>query len=132
MSTSRIHDALQPTVYKFSVFNLIFLFKKLSPLYVIIYNNNFILKTLFIILLEYLLHKNIVYAFSAILKELACYTTKVEKKCGTIAMDTYVEILLKIAPKCGRTHGVLPAVIRLYRLEKEEENVVANIFKNRK
>lgn len=71
-------------------------------------------------------------AFSAMLRELACYATEVEKECGIIALDTYLEIIYKIDPGCGRTSDFLPEVIRLYRSEKEEENVLANILKKKK
>lgn len=98
----------------------------------IIYKNKFTLKIFFIILLSYLLHRSIVCVFSAMLRELACYAVEVDKKCGILAMDTYVQILHKIDPGCGRTPDFLPEVIRLYRLEKEEENVLTNIFKKRR
>lgn len=92
------------------------------------YKNNFALKVFYIILLVYNIYRNIVCAFSAMLLQMACYATKVEKKCGVIAMDAYVEMLLKIDPGCGRTSEFLPTVIRLYKLKKYEENAVANIF----
>lgn len=55
----------------------------------------------------------------------ACKSVILEKECGTVAMDVYVDILQKIGPGvvagCGNSRDLLPAVIRLYKLEEEKE-----------
>lgn len=82
----------------------------------------------------YLQHRNAISAFRPMLQQLACYATKVEDKCGTIAMDTYVEIVQKFGPaaECGETYYYLPTVVRIYKLEKEEADDISEIFKKRK
>lgn len=82
----------------------------------------------------HLLHKNIISTFRHMLQEFACYATKIEDKCGTIAMDAYVETTLKFsaAATCGETYHYLPTIIRVYKLQKEQATEVEEVFKKRK
>lgn len=68
----------------------------------------------------------------------ACQTLVIERACGTVAMDAYVEILQKVRPfgmyslYCEESYPLLPAVIRLRRVEEEKERSVAAFFRKRK
>lgn len=68
------------------------------------------------------------------LQEFACYATKVEDNCGTVAMDAFVEIVQMSGPvaPCGRIYDYLQTIIRIYKLEKEQANEVADVFKKKK
>lgn len=81
--------------------------------------NNFL-----IILPVYLLHRNIISPFRKMLQEFACYATKIEDKCGIMAVDTFVEATQKFSTvaTCGETYHYLPTVIRVYKLQKEQAN----------
>lgn len=66
----------------------------------------------------------------------ACQSLTLERECGTVAMDVYVDIVQKIGPGvavgCENSYDLLPAVIRLYKLEKEKENNIIETFRRKK
>ena len=65
---------------------------------------------------------------------MACTGAKIEKKCGAVAMDTFVELIQKFLTfsPCSRKYHLLPEVIEIYKLREEEANEISDILKRRK
>lgn len=66
----------------------------------------------------------------------ACYGLDLEKECGDVTLGVYVEILQKIEPGksagCENAYDLLPAVIRLLKLEEEKEHNIVETLRKRK
>lgn len=74
------------------------------------------------------------FFFRTNLQEMACYAATLEDNCGTLAMETFVETAQKFSTVgfCGETYHYLPTVLRVFKLETDEANEVAEAFKKRK
>lgn len=66
----------------------------------------------------------------------ACQSLIVENKCGYVAMYVYAEIMQKVGPGiisgCEESYHLLPAIIRLQKVEEEKKRSIAEAFKRRK
>lgn len=66
----------------------------------------------------------------------ACQSLIVESKCGSVAMYVYAEIMQKVGPGvisgCEESYHLLPAIIRLRKIEEEKERSIAEVFRKRK
>lgn len=84
------------------------------------------------------MHKNInqilfLFFSSNMMNFFACQSVTLERECGTIAMDVYVNIVQRIGPGvvagCENSYDLLPAAIRIYKLIEEEEEDIYSGFK---
>lgn len=68
----------------------------------------------------------------------ACQALVIERGCGTVAMNAYAEITQKIKPygphhiRCEEKFHLLPAVIRLRKVEEETARSFNEILRKRK
>lgn len=66
----------------------------------------------------------------------ACQSLIVGSKCGSVAMYVYAEIMQKVGPGvisgCEESYHLLPAIIRLRKIEEEKERSIAEVFRKRK
>ena len=77
------------------------------------------------------------FFYSDFMSFFACHALNVEKDCGTVAMDAYVEIIQRLGPgaiegSCDETYELLPELIHLHRIEEEIQSNLIEVFRKKK